>query len=281
MTTTPSGTQTFPTADWSTVAASWADRSDFVEAVKAELTTALLERLALRPGEAVLELGAGTGALATRLAAAVDPSGSVLATDVAPGMVELIRRRNADVANVDTAVVDAADITLPEASYDAVVFRMGLMFLIEPETALHGMRRVLKPGGRIAVSTWGAFEKNPWLTALGMSMMMNGLVNNGPPINPGGPLSLSSADGLAALAQAAGFTDIDVTEIETVFHYASVEDHIDTGTSLAPPLAEAMSAATVEQRAAVAKSVGELTAGYVTADGIDVPGCALLLTARR
>src|SRR3954462_12899408 len=104
--------------------------------MKEALTQRLLAGLPLREGERVLELGAGTGELARRLSAAVGADGTVAATDVAPGMVELIELTTADLPNVEAGRRDAAAIDAPDGSYDAVVFRMGLMFLVPPVDAL-------------------------------------------------------------------------------------------------------------------------------------------------
>ena len=77
-------------SQWTDVAQGWDVHRDRVERMKAPLTAELLSSLALRPGEHVLELDAGTGELALVLADAVGPGGRVLATDVAPGIIDLI-----------------------------------------------------------------------------------------------------------------------------------------------------------------------------------------------
>src|SRR6266404_5670917 len=112
---------------WTEVASSWDVRRYHIETMKAKLTHALIAGLAICPGEQVLELGAGTGEAALRLGQIVGPSGNVLATDVAPGMVELLRRTVASTANIKVAQIDARQIDLPDGSVDVVVFRMGLM----------------------------------------------------------------------------------------------------------------------------------------------------------
>jgi ubiquinone/menaquinone biosynthesis C-methylase UbiE len=114
--------------DWSAVARAWDARRELTERAKHDLTEQLIAGLRVEPGARVLELGAGTGELASRLADVVGTSGRVHATDAAPGMADLITKTAGDRGNVDVSVVDAADTGLPPAAYDAVVFRMGLMF---------------------------------------------------------------------------------------------------------------------------------------------------------
>jgi SAM-dependent methyltransferase len=268
------------TLDWSTVAEGWWAHRDHVEAMKTELTRRLLDALALQTGERVLELGGGAGPLARRLSEAVGETGTVVATDVASGMVELIRASTADLANVEAAQVDAADIDAADASFDAVIFRMGLMLLPEPERGLREIRRVLTTGGRAAIATWAGIEHNPWLTTVGMTGMLTGVLNGPLPTGPGGPLSLGDPDHLAALARDAGFADADVSSLDVVFDAADVDAHLAHVTSLAPPLKAAYGAASDEQRAAWRSALEQATQQFRTDAGLRIPGKALLLLAR-
>ena len=111
-------------------------------------------------------------------------TGRVLISDIAPGMVEVARRRNAALDNVDVAILDASTIDQPDASYDVVACRMGLMFTPDPEVAVAEIHRVLAPGGRFGALTWGPMEHNPWMTCVGMAAMLHGLVGGGPPVGP-------------------------------------------------------------------------------------------------
>ena len=117
-----------PAQAWSDVAAAWDANADYVDEHSGEATAALLDRLSVHSGDRVLELAPGPGTLGPVLSKLVGPGGSVLVTDIAPGMVEVARRRNASVNNVACDVIDAAAIDRPDASFDVVVSRMGLMF---------------------------------------------------------------------------------------------------------------------------------------------------------
>ena len=267
--------------DWSAVSAGWDKNRDRLEALKANLSDQMLAGVALQAGDSVLELGAGTGEFARRLAAAVGPSGRVVASDVAPGMVELISAATADLDNVETATIDGAATGAPGASYDAIVFRMGLMFITKPGAALRDYHRILKPGGRLAAATWAGMEHNPWLTTVGMAAMIHGLVAGGLPVEPGGPLSLGDTDQLRGLAIDAGFAQVDVAEIEVVMEFADVDDYLGHVTTLAPPFAATFPSATGDQLAAVKATVTEATQQYRSGTGIVMPGRALLLTATR
>jgi SAM-dependent methyltransferase len=265
--------------DWTTVAAGWDVHRTHVETMKADVSRHLLDRLALQPGERVLELAAGTGEFALELSRAVGPSGRVIASDVAPGMVELLRATLAGTANVEVAHLDALDTGLPSASLDAVLMRMGLMLVDDPLAALRECRRVLVPGGRIGVAVWAGPEHNPWVTCVGMAAMMNGLVSGGPPTGPGGLFSLAKAATLERTARDAGFTDVVIEEVATVSTFATPDEYFDTVTALAGPLSTAISNAPEATRAAVRTSAIGLASAHSTGNGLVLPGRALVCTA--
>lgn len=266
--------------DWSGVAGAWDAYADAVDDQTPEATAALLDRVGIEPGERVLELATGPGTLGPSLSALVGPTGSVVLSDIAPGMVHIAARRNAGRDNVTTATLDASAIDLPAGSFDVVVCRMGLMFTPEPDRALAEIHRVLAPGGRLGALTWAGMEHNPWMTSIGMAAMIHGLITTGPPVGPGAIFSLSDPGRLEALAEGAGFEDVAVEEHQVLFRAPDFDSHFAMVTSLAGPMAVALRDAPAEQREAIRLSVAEMAAPYVKAEGVEIPGRALLLTAR-
>ena len=262
--------------DWSAVAPDWGRLADGVELMKAALTDELVTGLGSLAGAQILELGSGTGLLAARLADAVGPDGYVVASDVASGMVELERERLVGRANVAVRRLDAQAIAEPDASFDVVVFRMGLMLVPDPDAALEEMRRVLRPGGRLAVAVWGPPQDNPWLTALGMAAMMHGAVSGGPPVGPGTPFSLADPDDLEKRLRNAGFGHVRVTSVRSERRFASTDEHFGMVSVLAPPLAAALAAAPLELTARVRVSFDGLVQAYRRDDGLHLPVHALL-----
>jgi SAM-dependent methyltransferase len=267
--------------DWSAVSPDWDRCRGFVEQMKANLTPRLLAGLALRPGDRVLELGAGTGELAARIAEDVAPGGSVVASDLAQGMVNLLKARLDGIAGAEIAQLDASDIALPASSVDAVAFRMGLMLVLDPSAAVAEIERVLRPDGRVAVAVWSGPQHNPWLTTLGMAAMMHGLVSGGPPVGPGTPFALADPETLGALFRTAGFADVTVEAIDGLAAYDDVDTYFATAGALAPPLAAALRTAPAEDVARVRASAGEALERFRTPDGLRIPSQSLLLTARR
>lgn len=268
------------TFDWTAVARAWDRQREHVSRISAPMTDELFEQLRLQPGERVLELGAGSGELALALAARVSPGGSVIATDVAPGMVSLLERTLAGVDGVRVERLDARDTGLPDGWVDVVVFRMGLMFVQEPAVALRECHRVLADRGRIGLAVWAAPQHNPWLACAGMSAMMHGVVSGGPPTGPGGVFSLADPAGLEHLVRGAGFTDVVLTDVETSARFADADEHFDIVTSLAGPLSVALAAATDADRDAVRRTTAEAVERFRTPDGLELPGRAVVCTAR-
>ena len=100
----------------------------------------------------VLDIATGTGLAAEAAAAAVGPSGHVVAADISPAMLERARERLGGLPNVAFAVEDGQALTFPDGSFDAVLCNMGLMYFPDPARGLSEFHRVLRPGGRAAVS---------------------------------------------------------------------------------------------------------------------------------
>ncbi len=265
-------------ADWSAVARGWARLADRIEGVHDDVTGPMLEGAGPLAGRRVLELGAGPGTLASHLAEAVGPDGTLVASDLAEGMVEVLRERVP--GTVDVQRIDAAAIPLPDASVDAVLFRMGLMLVPEPELALAEIHRVLRPGGRLALAVWGDMGHNPWLTSVGMSAAMTGLVD-GPPVGPGGPFSLGDPADLEQRVRDAGFDPVTVTVADAVRRYDTAEEHLEMVCALAPPLALAIGSATQEQQATLRRTVAEITAQYRDGEALILPSRALVCVATR
>lgn len=117
----------------------------------------VFHRAALATGEHVLDVACGTGIVSFAAARAVGTSGRVTGVDISGQMVEFAAHR-ADVRQVHNARflrMDAENLDFPDASFDVVTCALGLMYMPDPVQALREMRRVLRPGGRLALAVWG------------------------------------------------------------------------------------------------------------------------------
>jgi len=120
----------------------------------------LLRAARLAPGHRVLDVASGTGIAAEAALNIVGPRGSVTAVDISPQMVEQARRRLAGFSNASATVQDGQALTFPDASFDAVLCSLGLMFFPDPLRGLTEFHRVSRSGGRAAVSVLTAPERS-------------------------------------------------------------------------------------------------------------------------
>ena len=110
--------------------------------------------LALRPGEAVLDIGSGPGFLAAEMAAEVGPSGRISGIDISETMITIARERWAKsglATQVDFQLGDATKLPFPDATFDAVVSTQVYEYVTDLFAALAEVNRVLRPGGRVLV----------------------------------------------------------------------------------------------------------------------------------
>jgi ubiquinone/menaquinone biosynthesis C-methylase UbiE len=118
---------------------------------------ATVARVPLSPGAAVLDVCCGAGASALPAARAVGPSGSVLGLDLAEPLLALARQRAADLAleHVTFRASDATAAGLDDGSFDAVVCVFGVFFAADMQAFVAEMWRLVRPGGTLAITTWG------------------------------------------------------------------------------------------------------------------------------
>jgi ubiquinone/menaquinone biosynthesis C-methylase UbiE len=116
-----------------------------------------VERLGLSPGEIVLDVCCGSGASALPAAARVAPDGRVIGVDLSDRLIDLCRAKAAmrGLRNVEVRWGDMEHLDFPDESFDAVVCVFGLFFADDMTSAASGLWRLVRPGGRLAITTWG------------------------------------------------------------------------------------------------------------------------------
>jgi SAM-dependent methyltransferase len=260
---------------WAAVAAGWGDNADEVDQRSTDLTERLLDAAAISSGTRVLELACGPGGLGMAAAERVGPDGEVVLSDVAAEMTAIAARRAAErgLANVTTRELDLERIAEPDASYDAVLCREGLMFALEPERAVAEIRRVLRPEGRFALAVWGPRDRNPWL---GIVLDAVGAQLGAPVPPPGipGPFALGDPAQLRELVGA------EVDEVSVPLHADSFDVWWSRTTALAGPLSKMLAVQPPDTLDAIRARAREAARAYETEDGLHFPGVSLMASGR-
>lgn len=180
----------------------------------------LLALADVRPGERVLDVACGTGLVTFEAAARVGRTGAVHATDISDAMVERVRieaeRRAMPWVTADR--VEAEDLRVPDSSFDVVLCSLGIMYVPDPAQAMREIRRVLRDGGRAAVSTWGARANCGWAEIF--PIVEARVQSDVCPMF----FQLGTGDRLAHLMEQAGFSDVAGERLTATLSYASPDE---------------------------------------------------------
>jgi SAM-dependent methyltransferase len=211
---------------WDAMAAGWDERHTYFEETARPVVEVMLERLAPRPGDVVVELAAGTGVVGFAASPLVGSDGTVVVSDFAPAMVRVAERLASSLAleNVQCLVLDAEHLDLPDASADGVLCRWGYMLMPDAPAALRETRRVLRPGGRLSCAVFGDPTQNPWVTLPMRVLHERGHV--GPPqAGTPGILAFADRDRFGGLLTDAGFRDVRFDDVRFSWRFASMDEY--------------------------------------------------------
>jgi SAM-dependent methyltransferase len=225
---------------WEAAARGWSARREAFQAAAAPVSAWLVDAVQPQPGQTILELAAGPGDTGLLAAELVRPHGKLILTDGAEAMVEVARARTEELGLTDvveTRPMELEWIDLPTASVDAALCRWGYMLLADPEAALRETRRVLRPGGRVALSAWAAPEANPW--SMGRVLLDQGVVEPRDPAEPG-PFALADPDRIRELLQDAGFDEIVLDAVDFAFTAPDADGWWEHQLDCSPTLAESV-----------------------------------------
>jgi ubiquinone/menaquinone biosynthesis C-methylase UbiE len=265
---------------WERAAAGWGQRRAQLQAAAAPVSHWLVEAIRPQPGHTVLELAAGPGDTGMLAAELVAPGGTLICSDVAEAMLDVARARARELGldNVDFRKLNAESIDLDAASVDAVLCRWGYMLLADPAAALRETRRVLRPGGRVALAAWDMAQHNPWATVPDEEIQR--VVGRAEP-EPGQPgmFAFARPGRIEELLHDTGFSEVEVDVVEFQFAFADLDEWWEDRLALST-LADTLADLEQAQRARVRTAIDDRLAQFAGSDGsLRMPARALVAAA--
>jgi SAM-dependent methyltransferase len=212
--------------NWGAQAERWESRREELRTRTMPVSAWMIDALDLQPGQRLLELAAGTGDTGLLAAELIEPGGELISSDFSPEMLQVAQRRAQElsVRNVRFKQIDAAtSIDIEAGSIDGVLCRWGYMLMADGENALRETRRVLRPGGRVALAAWAAPEHNPWSALPAGELIKRGLLEPPDPDAPG-QFAWARPGLIAELLDGAGFTEHHVEALDFPMDFRSPAD---------------------------------------------------------
>ena len=210
---------------WQSAAAAWNDWGPFLGSWLGGATEEMLSMAGVAAGSRVLDVAAGAGDQTLQAARRVGPSGYVLATDIAPAILELAAKnaRDAGHRNVETRVLDGESLDVAEASFDAVISRVGLIYFPDQQAALRGMARALRSGGRVAAIVYSTPDRNAFFS-IPVSIIRARAKLPAPLPGQPGPFSLGAPGVLEDAFRKAGFRDVASVAVPAPLRMPSADE---------------------------------------------------------
>jgi SAM-dependent methyltransferase len=267
------------TQQWEDAAEAWHRWGPTLETWLGEATELMLDAAGVTAGSRVLDVAAGAGGQSLAAAARVGENGRVLATDISPTILTYAAKAAADAgyANLDTQTVDGEELDVDEGSFDAVISRVGLIYFPDQQRALAGMRRALRPGGRLSAIVYSTPDRN------GFFSIPVGIIRRRaelPPPLPGqpGPFSLGAPGVVTSAFTDAGFRDVSVTTVNAPVRMASAADCVQFERDSFGALHQMLSGRSEAEREEAWAEIGRELERFETSNGFEGP-CELLVAS--
>jgi enediyne biosynthesis protein CalE5 len=246
---------------WNVAAGGWRKWAPLLDSGAQHVREALVELARVEPGSRVLDIAAGYGEPALTAARRVGPEGHVVATDISAEMLAHGRERAAaaGLENVEFVEAPASSLDFAAQSFDAALSSYGIIFEPEGEATAARVRGFLKPGARMAISSWGPPDRVPMLGVPMRTLLQRYELPPPPPGTPG-PLSRPTPEAIRGLLEGGGFSNVEVKEASVVIEWDSPEEFTTFVREIAPPISALINARPPEEQddgwAAITDAIG-------------------------
>ncbi len=260
----------------------WVRLQDRTDAMLQPVGHAAIERLALSPGERVLDVGCGCGTTTMELAERVGSGGSALGADISRPMLAHATKRAAASGSIASFLeADAQTHDFGEASFDAVFSRVGVMFFKSPGAAFANLRRAVKPGGRLTFACWRDKSDNPWLVT---AMKIAGKYVELPPppeVGEPGPFAFADESHARPIVEGAGWTDVAFERHDTKLHLGSDAEDATKFIMQMGPASPLVAEADEKTQAAIFADLRAAFAHHAGPDGVRMEASIWIVTANQ
>jgi SAM-dependent methyltransferase len=262
---------------WQTAAEPWHRWGTFIDQWLSEATSVMLDMAGVSAGSRVMDVAAGAGGQTLAAARRVGPSGSVLATDISPNILGYAEQaaRHAGLHNVAVRVMDGEELDVDPGTFDAVISRVGFIYFPDQAAAFGGMRRALRPGGRLAGIVYSTPEANGFFSVPVSVIRRRAGLPSPAPGQPG-PFSLGAPGVIEKAYGSAGFVDVSVGKISAPLRMASVAECLQFERESFGALHQMLSGLSQPEREEAWEEIERELSQFETADGFEAP-CELLV----
>jgi ubiquinone/menaquinone biosynthesis C-methylase UbiE len=267
-------------AVWEESSQYWKKHQSSIESMFAPLTRALIDAAQIDQGQAVLDIGGGSGQPSLTIATIVGEAGSVTYTDPAAGMVKTAREegQRRGLTNIQFHQAGAEQLPFRDDWFDVAVGRLSVMFFPDPAAGLREILRVVKPGGRVSFLVWAAKEANPFFSSV--TDVLDRFVSSQPEDEDApGAFRFFKSGKLATLLADAGA--IAVEEQPVPFQIAApitLEEFWELRSEMSDSLRAKLATLPSEQKSVVKDAVETAVAEYFKSGEMSFPAQALIVT---
>ncbi|HVP03842.1 MAG TPA: class I SAM-dependent methyltransferase [Solirubrobacteraceae bacterium] len=267
------------TDQWQSAAEPWHRWGPTLEAWLGDATETMLDMAGVTRAARVLDVAAGAGGQTLAAARRVGPDGHVLATDISSNILAFAERsaREAGLRNVETLVLDGEHLDVQPGAFDAVISRVGFIYFPDQHAAFVGMRRALRPGGRLAGIVYSTPEANPFFS-IPVSIVRRRAQLPAPAPGQPGPFSLGAPGVIEAALEEAGYTEVEARRVSAPLRLTSTAEYVRFARESFGALHQMLAGLRDAEREEAWSEITRELSRFETADGFEGP-CELIVAA--